>query len=365
MLAPTIITAIDSQPNVIIKGHEQGKPFAQLSCGQFHSLALRNDGTVWAWGHNNFGQIGNDTITESAPPTQALGLTNITAVSACFTQNAALKEDGTVWVWGRSTKKPEHVKELKDASAVAAGWSHFVALKYDGTVWSWGLNDVGQLGNGTYSHSTTPVQVQGLNGVIAIAAARNHAIALKKDGTVWAWGWNVSGQLGDGTNTYDCITPAIIRDLSGVIAIDAGCGFNGYTVAVKNDGTAWACGSNEYGQLGDGTRKDRYRPVQVISVTDLTAIAAGRFHTVALRKDGTVWTWGFNEFGQLGEGTNDDKRIPVRVNGLTDIVYIDAGALHTVVVKGDGTVWAWGQNKLQLGDGTEINQNRPILVSFK
>lgn len=138
-----------------------------------------------------------------------------------------------------------------------------------------------------------------------------------------------------------------------------------HTVALKDDETVWAWGSNENGQLGDGTNNDSSIPVQVIGLTDVVAISAGSKHTVALKEDGTVWTWGWNLSGQLGNGDWNDSSTPVQVTGLTDVVAITAGSGHTVVLKEDGTVWAWGCNRNgELGIGTTTNMNNtPVQVT--
>jgi len=142
---------------------------------------------------------------------------------------------------------------------IAAGGHHTVSLKSDGTVWAWGYNGYGQLGDGTYTDSSPPVQVYGLSGVTAIAAGYYHTVSLKSDGTVWAWGSNDGGQLGDGTTTQRA-TPVQVIGMSGITTIAAG---YWHTVSLKSDGTVWAWGSNGDGELGDGTTTDRYTPVQV------------------------------------------------------------------------------------------------------
>jgi len=246
-----------------------------------------------------------------------------------------------------------HGVNCKAFSEIAAGLYHSITLKSDGTVWTWGDNQHGQLGDGTATDRTTPVQVQGLTGVVAIAGGSYHSLALKSDGTVWAWGSNSSGQLGNGTTTKS-YTPMQVQGLTGVVAIAAG---GKHSLALKSDGTVWAWGDNWYGQLGNGTTTNRFTPVQVQGLTGVVAIAGGYYHTIALKQDGTVWTWGYNWYGQLGDGTSSPHRTtPVQVQGLTGVVAIAGGYYHTVALKQDGTVWTWGSDSYgQLGDGRLLN----------
>ena len=193
-----------------------------------------------------------------------------------------------------------------------------------------------------------------------VACGSGHTVALKNDGTVWACGDNEYGQLGDGT-TRNRTTPVQVGGLSRVIAIAAG---DGYTIALKNDGTVWACGDNEYGQLGDGTTANRTTPVQVSDLGGVAAIAAGYRHTAVLKNDGTVWAWGYNYYGQLGDGTTIHSMTPVQVNELDGVTAIAAGYRHTIALKNDGTVWSWGYNKYgQLGDETKTDSATPVQVN--
>jgi len=263
--------------------------------------------------------------------------------------------------------------------AVAASM-HTVALGEDGTVWTWGPNWWGKLGDGTSIDRHTPVQVQGgatgdafLRNVTAIAAGHGYTVALRDDGTVWAWGLNHHGQLGDGTTWIDshipAHTPVQVTGLSNMTAISAG---HHHTVALRDDGTVWAWGGNQFGQLGDGTTTDRHTPVQVTGLSNVTAISAGVNHTVALREDGTVWTWGS---GLLGNGIQGDmENMPysltaIQVHGgatgdafLSDVIAVAAGGSHTAALRDDGTVWAWGFNGGRLGDRTIIDHLTPVQV---
>ena len=236
------------------------------------------------------------------------------------------------------------------------------------TIGAWGNNFFGQLGDGTYTNSSTPVEVSNLDGadLKALAGGQGYSLALKSDGTVWAWGLNQHGQLGDGTDT-DTTTPVQVRDptdptgyLSGVTAIAAG---GAHALALKDDSTVWAWGSNTggqeqkiTGQLGNDTYTSTNTPVQVSDLNGVEVISAGGSHSLALNEDGTVWAWGYNEFGQLGDGTNTNSSTPVQVSDLDGVEAISSGNAHNLALRDDGTVWAWGSNPYgQLGNGTSTS----------
>ncbi len=338
---------------------------APIAGGHSHTIALKNDGTVWAWGGNYSGQLGDGTSEIRFTPVQVSGLTGVTAIAGGGSHTIALKNDGTVWTWGNTISNgstPGQVSGLTDITSVSAGGFTSFALKNDGTAWAWGGNYNGQLGDRTKINRSTPVQVYGLTDITAIDAERYHTIALKNDGTVWAWGNNDQGQLGDGTK-IEKTSPVQVSELTGVTAIAGG---YKHTVALKNDGTVWAWGSDYDGQLGNAEwwLSDTSVPVQVGGLTNVIAIAGGFAHTIVLKDDGTVWAWGNNRNGQLGDGTTITRDAPVRVSGLTGVTAIAAGVGHIIALKSDGTVWAWGANYSgQLGDDTTINRYTPIQVS--
>jgi alpha-tubulin suppressor-like RCC1 family protein len=357
-----------------------------IAAGENHSMALQSDGTVWTWGWNRDGQLGDGTVVSKRTPVKVIGLTDVTAISAGTYHSVALRSDGTVWAWGQNLfgqlgdgtsgvntykNAPVQVTGLTSVIAIACGSQFTMALTRDHTVWVWGNNFGGVIGDwNTYraGNSPVPVQVSGLAVVAAIAAGTDHALALVRGGSVWTWGDNGWGQLGGGTVTSNNKRWGPQQVLTGAKAIAAGGGSyqNRHSVIIKLDGTAWTFGYNSHGELGNGTTAHSKTPVPVNWVTGLTgaiAAAAGSDFTTALRSDGTVWNWGNNYNGQLGDGTTTQRLTPVQVSGLTGVTALVAAGSHTLVLKNDRTVWGWGFNGSgQLGDGTTTNRSTPVQV---
>jgi alpha-tubulin suppressor-like RCC1 family protein len=331
---------------------------------------------VWAWGNNSNGQLGDVSITASSVPVHVQYLSGgAIALAVGQGHSLAVLADGTVWGWGDDTfgqlgdgntgdnrYAPVQAEGLDGVTAVAAGSSHSLALRSDGTVWAWGSNSSGQLGDGTETDSAVPEQVPVLSNVIAIAAGGLHSLAVRSDGSVWAWGDNGSGQLGDGT-TNERDSPTQVPGLYGIVAIAGG---EHHTLAVQSDGTVWAWGLNATGQLGNGSTDDSSSPTQVPGLSGAVSVAAGENHSLALRSDGTVWAWGDNGSGQIGDNSATERDVPTQVVGLADVVEIAAGFINSLALGSDGTVWAWGDDTFgELGDGgtglAEVPV--PVLVS--
>ncbi len=389
-----IITAVNSFGESVESLETEATPGrVYISGGDAHAAVLKSDGTVWTWGLNTWGQLGNGTMINSTVPVPVIGLTDVIAVAAGRTMTMALKSDGTVWTWGLNNygelgdgstvnygmnglvmrKEPGQVVGLTDVAAIAAGRSTGIALKKDGTVWAWGENTYGTLGDGNYETSVLsgasaiPVQVIGLTDIVAIATKRSHILALESDGTVWAWGHNRYGQFGNGIATGDPNLPGPLPvQVSELIDPDATIA-TGYwhSMALKDDGTVLTWGLNEAGELCDGTVINKLIPVEIDGLYDLAAIEGGEYQTIALTRSGTVWMCGSNSIGQLGIGVATEESIntPVAVTGLTDVFAISSGKYYSISLKGDGTIWTWGfNNKGQLGDGTTMDRAAPVQV---
>ncbi|QIX62871.1 hypothetical protein HER32_17500 [Hymenobacter sp. BT18] len=246
------------------------------------------------------------------------------------------------------------------ANTLVAGTNHTVAVRADGTLWAWGRNNFGQLGNNTTTDSAVPVQVgTGITWVSA-SAGLYHTVAVRADGTLWAWGYNFYGQLGNNT-TSSSLVPVQVG--TGTTWVSAAAGGDGHTVAVRADGTLWAWGRNNSGQLGNNSLTDSPVPVQVGAGTTWVSAGANNLHTVAVQADGTLWAWGFNGTGQLGNNSTTNSRVPVQVGAATTWGSAAAGDAHTVGEQSCGAVWAWGRNSSgQVGDGTNTQRNSPVLV---
>ncbi|WP_214176244.1 hypothetical protein [Geomobilimonas luticola] len=343
-----------------------------VAAGNSHALAVKPDGSVWAWGHNWYGQLGDGTSgfgNYKTTPVQVSGLgagSGVIAVVATYDSSLALKSDGSVVAWGHNNSgqlgdgtkvdkpTPVAVTGLGAGSgviAIAAGKYYFLALKSDGTVWAWGDNAYYQLGDGTGTQRSVPVQVSGLTGAVAIVAGGQHSFAVKTDGSVWAWGYNGYGELGDGSNMPKSSPVQVSTMGPGSDVIALACGFS-HSLAVKADGSVWAWGYNWYGQLGDGTDgpgSDKNSPVQVVAPgSGASAVAAARHSSLLLKDDGSVLAWGDNSSGQLGDTTTTKRTTPVPVSGLganSGVIAVSAGEAIFQSLKADGALSAWGYNQ--------------------
>ncbi len=357
------------------------KCWKQIDGGDNHNIAIGQDGSMWAWGNNYFGQIGDGNTYTARRVPLLIGIDNTwETVSAGSNFSIGVKKDGTLWTWGYNYNgqlgdgssgpgifqpSPAQIGTLNNWRNVSAGDVYAMAIKVDGTLWGWGANDSGQIGNGHNglgSIEPSPVQIGSDNNWKSVSTGQEHTIAIKSDGTLWAWGDNTYGQLGNGT-TINTNTPIQIGTASEWKSVSAG---GLFSIAIKTDGTIWGWGNNTNGQLGDGTTIQRNSPVQIGSSTDwINASAATRTsgYVLAVKTDGTLWSWGENTYGQLGDGTNIQRNIPTQIGNEKNWSMVNTGAFHSVAIKTDGSLWTWGRNTLgQLGNGTNISESAPIPI---
>jgi alpha-tubulin suppressor-like RCC1 family protein len=345
-----------------------------IAGGESHSLAVKDDGTLWSWGLNAKGQLGLGHTNNVLAARQVSGFMGASEVVGGRLHSVVLKADGTVWAFGHNaygqlgdgTKlqrtSPIQVSSLSGVGNIAAGDYHTLVLESDGTVWGWGNGLSGKLGDGLQTKAQlTPVKAIGLSGITQIAAGASHSIALKSDGSVWTWGMNRSGQLGLGYTNECVVVPTRVPGLLGVQQIVGG---NVSTYALKSDGTVWSWGRNLSGQLGDGTSVQKDEPVRVAGLSGIVAIASGSTHGLALDSNGDVWAWGSGASGQIGDGDTTKELVPVKLLGLSQVVGIGAGGSHSMALKSDGRIYTWGANEAgQLGVGSTTDAAVPTVVS--
>lgn len=340
-----------------------------LAGGFTHTLAVlaANGGKVMAWGNNTYGQLGDGANTSVLLAQDVFGLANVISVAAGDGYSLALDSSGYVWAWGRNDQgqigdttttarnTPVRVSRLSKITQIAAGKDFGLAVKNDGTVWGWGSNLRGQLGVTVADDAlyfTSPVQVSSgsLVSIQKIAAGTDFSLALKSDGTVWAWGANNLGQLGVG-NIIDSIVPLPVALPGGTVITELAA--RNHALALQNNGSIWGWGKNDMGQLGDDTTTLRNAPVQVVDIGDARGIAVADTWSLALRNDGSIWGWGDNDNGQLLDKTKTQRHYPVKAQELADVVSLTAGPSFAVVSKYQGDVLAWGANAGgQLGSGS-------------
>jgi alpha-tubulin suppressor-like RCC1 family protein len=328
-----------------------GTNWKQVSCGIAHTAAIKTDGTLWLWGDNGNGRLGDNTTIDKSSPVQTVsGGTNWKQVSAGGDFTAAIKTDGTLWLWGNNgngrlgdntiTSKSSPVQTSSAGTnwkQVACGYSFTAAIKTDGTLWLWGDNSVGQLGDSTRTHRSIPLQtISGVWKQVSAISASDYIAAIKTDGTLWLWGLNTSGQLGD--NTTVSKSSPVQTVAGGTNWKQVGCGW-AHIAAIKTDGTLWTWGYNSNGQLGNNdsgilSANLRSSPVQTIAGgTNWKQVAGGRYHTAAIKTDGTLWTWGFNSNGQLGINDIVHRSSPIQIiGGGTNWKQVGCGELSTLAI---------------------------------
>lgn len=341
----------------------------QVAAGGTHTAAVTKDGDLYMWGRNYYGQLGVYSNADSKIPikvnnsSSTLPEKSVKYIALGYYHSAAITKDGSLYMWGynrsgqlgdgTTTDRYTPVKIMDNVASVSLGGSHSAAVTKDGSLYMWGDNGNGRLGDGTTTDRYTPVKI--MDNVASVSLGSSHSAAITKDGSLYMWGYNYYGQLGDGTTT-DRYTPVKIMD--NVASVSLG---GNHSAAITKDSNLYMWGGNGSGQLGDGTTDNKARPHRVAS--NVQSVKLGYSHTTVISKDGGLYTWGYNYYGQLGNGTTTDSSNPIKI--MNDAIDCAGGDNHTIVLKKDGTVYTWGDNYHgQLGDDTTTDRTSPVAIQI-
>ena len=307
-----------------------GTSWCLVSVGDKETAAIKKSGTLWTWGQNSFGQLGNGLITNSCSPSTPCG-------------------GGTNWCF---------------VSAASCDGASMVAVKTDGTLWTWGRNTNGQLGDNTSIDRCSPVTTSGGGTNWCHASTGTcHTAGVKTDGTLWTWGAGSSGRLGTNNLITRSSPVTVVGGLTSWCKVCAG---KDYTAGLRTNGTLYLWGGNTCGKLGDDTTINRSSPVSTSGGGfNWCVISLGDDHAIGIKADGTAWTWGRNSAGQLGTGNTINRSSPGLVAGSSSLwCNVTAGFSESAGVQTTGTLWTWGcNNNGQLGSGNTINRSSPVTVT--
>ena len=364
--------------------------WAQVAAGNGYSLAIKTNNTLWSWGEGSRAALGNNKFVTINSPVQ-VGTGTWSKLSACKDGgtlqefSAAISAANKLHTWGLNTSgqlgqlsgnvsSPVQIGSSEWASC-STGADFCMAIKSTGTLWAWGRNNSGgsgQLGNNNVVDVySTPNQIGSLSTWASVSCGDSHVLAVKTDGTLWAWGFGESGNLGNGTifsNTSSPIQIGALSDWAQVAASGSAGSFILNSAAIKTNGTLWTWGSGSSGALGSNATTNRSSPVQVGALSNWAQVSIGPSYCLAVKTDGTLWAWGSGSDGRLGTGNLLNVSSPVQIGALTNWAKVSASnstTPHCLAVKTDGTLWAWGRNlEGQLGNGTKINASSPIQIGL-
>ncbi len=374
------------------RGMGQAEEYNIIDAGGSHAAAIDADGSLWTWGNNYYGTLGNGSTKDSITPVKVME--NVVAVNCGQWHTAAIDGDGALWTWGNNgryqlgnggvgnnndgvTVQTVPVRIMENVTAVSCGGRHTAAIDADGALWMWG--DIDQLGNGGVGNVNTKigvlyqsVPVKVMENVTTVSCGTAHTAAIDANGALWTWGSNSRGQLGNKTHK-DSSVP--VKVMENVVAVSCG---NSHTAAIDKNGALWTWGSNSWGQMGDGTSFESSTPVKVLE--NVASVSCGNSHTAAIQTDGSLWMWGKNNIGQLANSGGNEKdedgnafqTVPKKV--LERVATVSCGDEYTIAAKTDGTLWAWGNNYHgQLGNSSEgmgtgsldsVYQKTPIRITL-
>jgi len=361
-------------PNYSGKWNLQGQ-LAGIKAGTWTGIG---GSELYIWGDGANGRLGDGTVVFYSSPIQisSTGGTTFSTLGLGGASTKALKSDGTLWAWGNNDEgalgdgtvihrsSPVQISSDTDWEYLGIGGGHNLVIKTDGSLWSFGAAYFGGLGNRGHSqHNSSPTQVGADTDWAYVSGGGSYSLSVKTDGTFWSWGYNNFGQLGQNlSGAVNRSSPVQVGALTNWYVVEAG-NTTGY--AIKTDGTLWSWGDATYGGLGNNSASPAHKssPIQIGALTNWSAIKGGANRALALKTDGTIWTWGRNQVGQLGIDNVIDKSSPVQIGALTNWTAVASGQNSQYALKSDGTLWAWGYNlDGQLGLGDKVSYSSPVQV---
>ena len=334
--------------------------WSQVSMGASHGTAISSNNLLYAWGFNTSGQVGDFTTIAKSSPVQigASSWTHVTAGEGDFT--LAISSDSTLWAWGNTVTTLGQAPSQNSWRVIGETGSFGVGIKGDGTLWAWGANSTCQIGDGTTINKSSPVQISSATDWVSVAyPSAGGGFAINSAGALYGWGSNNFGQLGDGNTGLRSLPTQIFADKSWSL-------IGGSATGITTNGALWSWGVNAAGQVGDGTTINKSSPVQVLAGSSFIFVA-GYVSKYAITTTGNMYTWGLNSTGQLGDGTTINKLTPVQLvspaNAFSWVMASSNQSSHVAALRSDNTVWTWGLNSTgQLGLGTTIDRSLPVLV---
>lgn len=352
---------------------------AQIAAGGRHTCVIKKDDSVWCWGDNSLGQLGDGTVEARSGPVQVVALAGngVAEISGGIDHTCARTGGGDVYCWGDNLHGqlgvvdpegmkvpgggvPRKVEGLPPTKSISAGGKHTCVVEQAGLVWCFGENGTYQLGDGTTDERPAPVKIDGVDNIAVVQNGDEHTCAQQQDGLLWCWGSNSTHQLGV-ADVADSGQPLAVKSLNSVKQLAVG---DEHTCILKQDTTVWCWGYNGSGCVGYGPGPDQAVPLKVFSARYI-ALNGSAFHSCAIAgNEGEIWCWGSNEHGQIGDGTSEQVAAvptPAKLVTASDVV---VGGGHTCALTGDGTLWCWGDNTHhELGGGSDQERsNVPVRV---
>ena len=336
-----------------------------VSVGAYHSAAITKDGSLYTWGWNGYGQLGDGTKTDKYIPKKIMD--NVKLVSLGDFHSAAITKDGSLYTWGRNnygqlgnrttTDSLTPIKIMDNVQSVSLGGYHSAAITKDGRLYTWGSNAYGQLGNGTAGNLTNHTPIKVMDNVQSVSLGDRYCAAITKDGSLYTWGENIEGQLGNGTAGYTP-NPTPIKVMDNVQSVNLG---SYHSAAITKDGSLYTWGDNNEGQLGNGTTTNSLTPIKIMD--NVQSVSFGYYYSAAITKDGSLYTWGDNYGGTLGNGTTTDSLTPIKI--MDNVQSVSFGGYHGAAIAKDDSLYTWGDNENgQLGNGTTTDSRTPVKITI-